>query len=465
MNFRKAKILVTMGPAIQDPTVLEKIFLAGANAVRFNFSHGTQAQHAENLKLVRSVAKKLNRPCAVLADLMGPKIRIDKQSYQLDTERVVKLVSGKGNPSLGEVGISHRHLYELVKPGQKILLDDGGLEIRVESVHKKVIHCKVITGGLLKPNKSLNVPGVDIQLPILSTKDKSDLDFIQKLDFDWIAASFVSTGNDVANIKRYMKKIGLDLPLVSKVENAHALKNLRDIIEGSEGVMVARGDLGVEVDLETIPTIQRNIIHLARELGKVTIVATQMLETMTENPRPTRAEVTDVSTAALERVDSLMLSGETAMGKYPVGAVEMMNKIINNAEKNLEEEIVGIAHPEVIAEACEAGVYFGLISGAKALVTISTLGFTPRILSTYRGNTPVIAACIRPHIYNRCALYYSVMPTLILNTDEPEKIFVEVEKRLKAQKLAQSGDALICVYGYPIHAKGSTNTARRWVVS
>src|SRR5690606_16542060 len=311
---------------------------------------------------------------AILGDLMGPKVRVDAREYRLVTGGSVALVPRPGDPSAGEIGISYPGLIDLVASGQRILLDDGKLEIRAESVVKRKgapgrkVVCKVIRGGILTPNKSLNVPGMDLKLPALSKKDKDDLNFISTAGFNWVAASLIRDAADVRSIKRYMAGLGMNLPLVAKVESAQAVDNLREIVEEAEGVMVARGDLGVELELEEIPTVQREVILLARELGKVTIIATQMLESMCESPRPSRAEVTDVSTAALARVDSLMLSGETATGKYPVETVAMMNRIIRMAESHLDEEIVGISHPESIGHVCEAGLYLSIATGAKALV-------------------------------------------------------------------------------------------------
>ena len=469
-HVRRAKILATMGPAMEDPAVLERVFLAGADAFRINFSHGDHKQHGRYLGLIRAAAEKLGRPCSVLADLMGPKIRVDGQTHLLVPGKRLALVPKPGRPAQGEVGISYPGLAALVGRGQRILLDDGRLELAVESVAGRRILCRTIRGGTLKPNKSLNVPGVEIGLPILSPKDKKDLRFIASAGFDWVAASFIRNGEDVRRVKRYMHSLDFDAPLIAKVENAQAVQRLREIIEAAEGVMVARGDLGVELDLEQIPTVQRNIVHLARELGKVTIIATQMLETMTDSPRPTRAEVNDVSTAALARVDALMLSGETAAGKYPVEAVAMMHRAICATEKNLEEEILSIAHPEPIALTCEAGVYLSLIARAKAIITISTRGTTPRILSTYRGNMPIVVACTHPRIFRRSCLYYSVVPLMIKPGDAPtgkrdsEAVFKQVEVRLKARGLVRRGDVVVFVFGYPIHARNQTNSIRRWEI-
>ena len=459
-----------MGPALEDPAVLERVMKAGANAFRINFSHGSREQHLGYVELIRSVAKKLKRPCGILADLMGPKVRVDAREYQLENGAEVGLVARPGDPSCNDIGISYPGLVELIGAGQRILLDDGKLEIRAEKHAKREkgagrkVVCRVIRGGTLKSNKSLNVPGVSLRLPILSKKDKEDLRFISKAGFDWVAASFVGTGEDVRVIKRFMESLDFHVPLIAKVESAEAVANLRDIVEAAEGVMVARGDLGVELDLELIPTVQRNVVLLARELGKVTIIATQMLESMMVSARPSRAEVTDVSTAALSRVDSLMLSGETATGKYPVEAVEMMDRIIRAAEGNLDEEIVGITHPETIALVCEAGLYLASNSGAKVMVTISTHGTTPRILSTYRGNIPVVVACLNPEIYQRSSLYYSVQPTMIKEVVNPELVFRQLESDLKEAGLVTSGDVIVFTFGHPIHTRLGTNSIRRWVV-
>jgi pyruvate kinase len=453
-----------MGPALEVPGVLEKLILAGANAFRINFSHGNEEQHVRYLSAIRAAAHKLKMPCAVLADLMGPKVRVDAKEYMLEPDGDITVVPKPGNPALRTIGISFNGLAKLVKPGQRILLDDGKLEIRVQRISGVKVHCRVIRGGVLSPNKSLNVPGVDLGLPVLSVKDKADLRFIKKMGFDWVAASFIRNGADVKAIKRFMGTLDLIIPVVAKVESAQAVANLREIVETAEGVMVARGDLGVELDLELIPTVQRNTIQLARELGKVTIIATQMLETMTTSARPTRAEVTDVSTAALARVDALMLSGETATGKFPVEAVQMMDRIIRTTEKNLEEEIVGISHPETIALVCEAGQYLSGISGAKAVVAISSFGTTPRILATFRGNTPVVVACTQANIYNRSTLYYGVAPVMVKPVTNPEDIFRRVALELTGLGLVKKGDILIFVFGHPIHARKGTNSIRRWEV-
>ena len=449
---------------MDDPAVLEKVFLAGADAFRINFSHGDHAQHGRYLNLIRSVARKLGRPAAVLADLMGPKVRVDAREYQLEPGSQVWLVPQPGHPEEGEIGISFPSLAPLVKPGQRLLLDDGQLELAALGKSGNRIRCQVVRGGLLKPRKTLNVPGVDLGLPVLSRKDKDDLRFIAKAGFDWVAASFVRHGEDVRTVKRFMRSLGFDAPVVAKVESAQAINNLRGIVAEAEGVMVARGDMGVELDLEYIPTIQRNIIHLAREMGKVTIIATQMMESMTNSPRPTRAEVTDVSSAALARVDVVMLSGETAAGRFPVETVRMMDRTIRTTERNLEEEIVGISHPEPIAATCEAGLYLSLISGAKAVVVISTHGNSPRILSTYRGNIPVMVGCTGPRIFDRSTLYYSVHPIMAPNAQDTEVMFKRMEAHLKAIGLVKKGDVVVLVFGYPIHARNNTNTIRRWEV-
>ena len=464
LQLRRSKILMTLGPALEKPEMLEKALRAGADAVRINFSHGDSEQHLRYLRLVRETAWRLGKPCAVLADLMGPKIRVDRKTYDLKPGASVVLTRGSGKPEKGVIGLTHTGWFRNAKPGQRILLDDGKLELKFLSPSGEKIKASVVRGGTLLPGKSLNVPGVDLGLSVPTAKDKADLLFIQKAGFDWIAASFINSGQEVRKLRAFCDGIGLNIPIISKIETAAAVDNLRAIVEASDGVMVARGDLGVELELERIPTIQRNVIHVARELGKVTIVATQMLETMTENPLPTRAEVTDVSTAALARVDSLMLSGETAAGKYPVETIAMMDRIIRMAERNLEEDIISVPHVEPFALTCEAGLYLGLSSGAKALITLSTHGSTPRILSTYRGNIPIVVACTRPGIYNRSTLYYSVNPLLIDPVKESEMVFRKIEAELKSEKLVKKGDVVVFVFGYPIHGKNRTNTIRRWEV-
>ncbi len=462
---RKAKILATMGPALETPEILEAALKAGVDAIRINFSHGAPEQHTRYVKLVRETAWRMGTPVSLLADLMGPKIRVDAQTYELVAGGEVVIVGGKGQPEKNRIGISFKGLAALVKPGQRIMLDDGKLGLEVTRTRGTETHCRVTVPGTLKSRKSVNVPGVDLPLPILSAKDKRDLNLIAKLGFDWLAASFVRDVADIKTIRRAMAAEKMNLPIVAKIECVQAVNNLRSIMEVADGAMVARGDLGVELDLELIPTVQRNAVHLGRELGKLTIIATQMLETMTDSPRPTRAEVTDVSTAALSRVDTLMLSGETAAGKHPIAAIGMMDRIIRVAERNLEEDIVSVDHPESIALLCEAGMYLALSCSAAAIITISTHGGTPRILSSYRASIPIVAACTTPEIYQRAALYRGVIPLLIDSVTETEAIFRLIAHRLRTLGLVRVGDSLVYVFGFPIHGKNRTNTIRRWVVT
>jgi pyruvate kinase len=472
MHTRRAKILATMGPALEDPSVLERVIRAGANAFRINFSHGDRGQHARYLASIRAAAKRLKAPIGVLADLMGPKVRVDAREYKLENGAWVGLVARPGDPEAGEIGISYPGLCDLIGPGQRILLDDGKLEIRAEGAARRSkgkgpkVLCRVIRGGILSPNKSLNVPGVDLKLPVLSKKDKEDLAFIAQAGFDWVAASFIRHGDDIRAIRRYLAGLGgASLPLVAKVESAQAVENLESIVDAAEGVMVARGDLGVELDLELIPGVQREVIKIAREKGKLTIVATQMLESMTTSARPSRAEVTDVSTAALARVDALMLSGETATGKYPVEAVGMMDRIITTTERGLVKDFVDIRHSEPIALVCEAGLFLSANSKAKALVALSTHGTTPRILSTYRGNIPVVVACERQAIYQRSSLYYSVYPRMIKAVRNPELVFHKLETELMREGWVEKGDVIVFTFGHPVHTRHGTNSIRRWVVA
>lgn len=469
MEKRRAKILATMGPALENPAVLEKVIRAGANAFRINFSHGDRAQHGRYLAAIRAASRRTGTPVGVLADLMGPKVRVDAREYRLEEGATVALVPRPGNPAAGEIGISYPGLCELVGRGQRILLDDGKLEIVAEGFSRRPrggrkVLCRVARGGILKPNKSLNVPGIDLRLPVLGKKDKEDLAYILGAGFDWVAASFIRHGEDIRAIKRFMAARGASLPLVAKVESAQAVENLAGIVDAAEGVMVARGDLGVELELELIPAVQREVIKIAREKGKLTIIATQMLESMTTSARPSRAEVTDVSTAALARVDALMLSGETATGNYPVETVEMMDRIIVTTERGLIKDFVDIHHADPIALVCEAGLYLSATSKAKALVALSTHGTTPRLLSTYRGNIPVVVACERPEICRRSTLYYSVHPRMIKAVGNPEQVFLKLEAELKKEGWVEKGDVLVFTFGHPKHTRHGTNSVRRWVV-
>ena len=463
MNIRKTKITVTVGPAIDTPQMLEKVFDEGTDVFRINFSHGTHPYHLKNIRKIRKIAARREISVAIMGDLKGPEIRTDENTYDLLQGKQVYLTYFKDKKKTSDVGISHEHFYKLVSKGQVVFADDGNLEFKVLSVTAKRVFCKIITGGFLDKKKSINVPNVDLKLPILSTTDKKNLDFTIKNKLDWVAISFANSASDVHVIKKYLKQKKGVVQTIAKIESARAIDNLEEIVDASEGIMVARGDLGVELPIERIPLLQQKIIQEAKKKGKVVIVATQMLDSMMNNPRPTRAEATDIFNAALEKVDSVMLSGETASGKYPIKAIECMKRIILETQQQYSSDLQDIQHPEEIAIICKTSLTLALESKAKFLVTISLWGKSARIISSYRSSIPTVVASNKKMFTQRSSLYYSVVPLLIQSQNTPSKQIQEVEKQLKQKKLVQKKDIIIFMFTYP-STKASTNTIRKWII-
>ena len=463
--MRRTKIIATMGPAIEDPKVLSEI-IADVDIIRINFSHGNHSQFRRHIRMIRSIAGAMNKNIGILGDLRGPEIRIDENRYALKQNQKVSFRYGQGDPGKNIIGISHALLYKLLKPGMEIFADDGHFHFQVKGIEGRKIITQVQISGLLEPRKSINIPQVNIGLPILSKQDKKDIRSMAK-KIDWLAASFVSTGRDVDSIRHYIKKVGLTIPIISKIENATSIakENLSEIIRKSDGIMAARGDLGVELPPEQVPQLQREIIHLSKQMGKPIIIATQMLESMIRNPRPTRAESTDVYNAALAKVDALMLSAETASGRYPLEAVRMMDRLIRACQTSQSPLFQEVQSSEKIYNICKAGIDLGTRCHSQAVITISRQGKSPRILSSFRGKIPVVASCTNRTILRRSSLYYSVYPIYIRKSNNAMTAFKEIEEKLKKEKWVKSGDHVIFLHAYPSAIKSSANSLREWYIS
>jgi pyruvate kinase len=470
MAFRHSKIVCTIGPASRSPRIIDRLLRAGMDVARLNFSHGTHANHAECIATLRAAALHLHKPIAILADLQGPKIRTGAlaggspvilrtgQKFVITTARVL------GDST--RVSTVFKPLPKEVHRGDRILLSDGLIELRVLQVRGREVICEVVNGGALGEHKGINLPGIKLRVPALTSKDREDLLFALKQGANYIAVSFVRRPEDVVLAKTLVRRAGKDTPVIAKLEKPEAIENLDAILRVADGVMVARGDLGVEMNPERVPVVQKAIIKRAREFRRPVITATQMLESMTENPRPTRAEASDVANAIFDGSDAVMLSAETASGKYPVEAVSMMARIIEEAESSIEEfprpapqERLKVA--ETVAElVCHASRELHM----KLIAVFTHSGFTARLISRYRPLVPIVAFSPEEETRRRMALIWGVQPQKITDVRKVDGLAVVAEKRLLEERLVRKGDVIGIVAGTPMGIRGTTNFMKFHVI-
>lgn len=464
--MKKAKIVSTLGPASSSDDMLEQLIAAGVDVFRLNFSHGTQDEHSELVGRIRDVAKKMSRPVAILQDLQGPKIRVGKLAKEpvaLITGESITITTRDVPGDSSCVPTTYEGLPKDVKPADRVLLDDGNIELVVREVCGTDVVCEVVVGGDLKSNKGINLPGVRVSAPSLTTKDRADLELGIALDVDYIALSFVREPDDVREVQHIIAQAGKDIPVIAKLERGEALDHLDEILEVAGGVMVARGDLGVEVSPEEVPVLQKKIISAANQAGVLVITATQMLESMTDNPRPTRAEASDVANAIFDGTDAVMLSGETAVGKYPVRTVQMMVRIIETAESSMKYDMPimsshsldgSLSFPDAIGQAA-AAVSAGV--STKAIVAFTQSGATARLISKRRPRTPIIAFTPSERIWRQLCLCWGTESRIIAQIEQTDRMVSEVEARLLMEGSVQVGDTLVILAGAPITAKAETN--------
>jgi pyruvate kinase len=459
---RKTKIVATVGPASSTVKMLQRLIHAGVDVFRLNFSHGANSEKKELIDRIREVSGRLGSDVGILADLQGPKIRTGKM-------RDNAMLLGKGEEVtittadiLGENGLIptiYRDLPRDVRPGSRILLDDGLLELKVLSVVGDDVRCCVVTGGVLKNNKGINLPGVKVSAPSLTEKDRIDLQFCLNEDVDYIALSFVRTAEDVEELKQIITASGKQIPIVAKIEKPEALRNFNKILKVTDAVMVARGDLGVEVQAEKVPVYQKKIIDACNRAGKPVITATQMLDSMVKNPRPTRAETSDVANAIIDGTDAVMLSAETASGDYPVESVETMARVALEVEHTnfMRRPEQGPEQSRDISQAvAESACRAAGVLRAKAIVVFTQSGSTAALISCFRPLTPIIAFTNSIKIRQRLSLFWGIRCTevgIVENTDQ--QIF-EVEKKLLASGL-RKGELVVITMGIPIETRGATN--------
>jgi len=470
MNPRHSKIVCTIGPATRSPRMIHKLLLAGMDVARLNFSHGTPAEHAQSFSMLREAAAAFQKPIAILADLQGPKIRTGALagggSVALRAGQQIVITTAKILGDSTRVSTTFHHLPREVKAGDRILLSDGLIALRVERIRKQEVICQVVNGGLLGEHQGINLPGVKLRVPALTDKDRKDLRFALAHGADYIAVSFVRRPEDVLLAKSLIRRAKKDTPVIAKLEKPEAIENLEAILRASEGVMVARGDLGVEMSPECVPVVQKNIIAKAREFRRPVITATQMLESMIENPRPTRAEASDVANAIFDGSDAVMLSAETASGKYPVEAVQMMARIIEEAEASIHEYPRPVPQerlkvPETVAElVCHASRELHM----KLIAVFTHSGFTARLISRYRPLVPIVAFTPEANTRRRMALLWGVTSRQIADIKKIDGLAAIAEKRLLEEQFVRQGDVIGIVAGTPMGIRGTTNFMKFHVI-
>ncbi len=471
---RNAKIVATIGPASNSRESIEELILAGVNVIRLNLSHSTLAEHATVISYVREVSKQLGTHIAVLLDLQGPKIRTGKIAggpLSITAGQSLKIVN-EGTEAEGTyITTTYTSLNKDVKSGDRILIDDGLIELHVDTVENEAVLCSVVEGGVVKDHKGINLPGVAVSAPSLTAKDIEGLKLAVEQDVDYIALSFVRTASDVSQLREILQSKGSEIPIIAKIEKGEAIDALAEILIVADGVMVARGDLGVELSPEKVPLLQKDIITKAHRAGKVVITATQMLESMINHARPTRAEASDVANAVLDGTDALMLSGETAMGKHSIKAVEMMSRIIAETEGSRVEvapvydysAITKESFAHMVASAARAASH---VAECKAIVVFTQSGGTANIISKLRPHVPIVALSPVEKTCRSLSLMWGVQPIHIDFGTHTDEMICRGEAALIESGIADWGDTVIIMSGTKVGMRGATNMMKiDWIGS
>ena len=471
--MRKTKIICTMGPATDNIEVLRAMARAGMNVARFNFSHGSHEEHKQRMDRVKAVREEYNLPIALLLDTKGPEIRTgDMQDGKIFLKKgeQIRLTPRAclGTPS--KISITYPDLYQDVQAGTSILIDDGLIELRVEQTQEQDILCRVLNDGAVSNHKGINVPDVHLSIPYLSDKDKSDIQFGIEQGVDFIAASFVRTADDVQQLRMLLDENGgAHINIIAKIENQQGVENIDGIVSLADGVMIARGDMGVEIPAEDVPPIQKMLIKKVASAGKQVITATQMLDSMMKNPRPTRAEVTDVANAIYDGTGAIMLSGETAAGLYPVEAVTMMARIAERTENDIDYRKrffvrTRKANPDITDAICHATCTTAYDLNARDIVTVTKSGRSARMVARYRPSCGIIGCTPTKKVWYQLNLAWGVTPVLLSETNDVFDLFDSALETAKNQGLMQSGDLAVITSGVPIGVSGTTNMIRVQVV-
>ena len=477
MNFRKTKIICTLGPAVDSEEMLRKLMEGGMNCARFNFSHGTHETHLATLNRLRRIRDELGYPVATMMDTKGPEIRI--KSFQngpitLNPGDHFILTTWDMEGTDNEVSVTYENLHNEVAPGTRILIDDGLIELRVENIEGQDIHCTVVSGGPLSNNKSINIPDTKIHLPALTDKDREDLRFAAENDFDFVAAYFIRKAQDVIDIREELAKWGGErIRIIAKIENREGVENFDEILAASDGAMVARGDLGVEIPAYEVPMIQKTMISKSALAGKNVVTATQMLDSMMRNPRPTRAEVSDVANAVFDGTSCVMLSGETASGKYPLEALDIMVRTVEAAEAaidyrdrfirqfELDRQVGSQSIDQAISHTC---CMTAIDLNASAILAATTSGHSARMISRVRPPCPIIGLTTSEKCRRQMAISFGVQPLLYGSVDSTDRLFALCVETVRKEGVVQSGETVVITAGVPLSSRGTTNLIKVQVV-
>jgi pyruvate kinase len=470
-KMTRTKIVCTIGPASDSPEVMRGLVRAGMDVARINFSHGDQAAHARSIATLRQAAEEEGQLVAVIADLQGPKLRvgvIEGGTVELHEDDIVILTGHPRPGAVDEIPVPYPELLRDLPPGQTVLLDDGNLELIVVQAGEDGLECRVITGGQLTSRKGINVPGAQLSFPSLTPKDRQDAVFALEQGVDFFALSFVRSVDDVRELRQFLNNEGADVPIIAKIEKPEALAVFDDILAESDGIMVARGDLGVETPAEEVPFHQKHIIRACNRAGRPVITATQMLQTMMENPHPTRAEASDVANAILDGTDAVMLSGETAVGRYPIEAAETMETISANAEAHLPlgRLLQDRSHShETITEAISyAAVEIASEVGARAIITATMSGITARMVARHRPSVPIVAVTPNRTTQRQLALVWGVEPVQVAEFKTTDQMVQMMVRAAREKGLVAWGDPVVLTAGIPFGSGGETNMLKVHVV-
>ena len=472
--MRKTKIICTIGPATDAPGVLRSMMQAGMNVARFNFSHGDYATHEKRFREIVALREELGLPVATLLDTKGPEVRlrrfVDDKPVDIEDGAVYTLTT-KDVPCTAEVGsVTFERLPQDVDPGTRILINDGAVELVAEKTTRTDVVCRVIHGGRLSNNKGINVPGVRLSMPYLSDADMSDLEFGAKMGYDFIAASFVRSAADVIYLRRFTESLGwFDVRIIAKIAHREGVENIDEILEAADGIMVARGDMGVEIPFEQIPAIQKQLIQKGYNAGKQVVTATQMLESMIGAPRPTRAEITDVANAIYDGTSAIMLSGETAAGKYPVEAVRTMELIASTTEGDIDykhqfdqrKEDMDVTVAEGIAHAAVTTAHD---LNAKAIIAVTKRGMTARLISKYRPAVAILGCTTDEANQRKMNLSWGVTPFVIPEETDTDSLFAHAVQAAKDGGMVKEGDLVVITAGVPLGISGMTNLMKVEIV-
>lgn len=464
--MRKTKIICTIGPASESEEKLRELMLAGMNVARFNFSHGTHKEQLEKYNRVLRVRKELGLPVATLLDTKGPEIRLrdfEGGKAELKSGQLFTLTTDEIMGTAEKATISYKNLKNDIRVGTTILIDDGLIEMTVEEINGNDIICRVVNGGFVSNHKGVNVPGAVLSMPYISAVDREDIIFGAEHGFDFLAASFARTKEDILEVRKILDEHGSKMKIIAKIENMQGINNLEEILQVSDGIMVARGDMGVEVAMEEVPIFQKKMIKLAVSQGKHVITATQMLESMIKNPRPTRAEITDIANAIYDGTTAIMLSGESAAGLYPVEAVKTMSKIAERTEQDIdyrarmERGQENRETPDITTAISYATCSVAMDLKAAAIITVTMSGFTANMIARYKPSCQIIGCTLDEKVYRQLNLLWGVNPIMMRQERTADALFEEAVIRSKQAGLVKAGDTVVITAGIPLGIAGKTD--------